>query len=110
MSSPQSLTTTATFGLPDSEPCASIALTTSDPLFTSPKTVCLPSSQGVGTVVMKNWEPLVLRDQFRYEEETRRVLLGPGVGHAEEEGLVVLELKVLVGELGSHASLSRSLQ
>jgi hypothetical protein len=21
---------------------------------------CLPSSQGVGTVVMKNWEPLVL--------------------------------------------------
>lgn len=27
---------------------------------TSPNTVCLPSNQGHGTVVMKNWEPLVL--------------------------------------------------
>ena len=26
---------------------------------TRPKTVCLLSSQGVGTVVMKNWDPLV---------------------------------------------------
>jgi hypothetical protein len=29
---------------------------------TSPKTTCLPSSQLVTTVVMKNWEPL-LRDR-----------------------------------------------
>lgn len=27
---------------------------------TLPNTVCLPSSQGVGTVEMKNWEPFVL--------------------------------------------------
>jgi hypothetical protein len=26
---------------------------------TSPKTTCLPSSQPVMTVVMKNWEPLL---------------------------------------------------
>lgn len=26
---------------------------------TSPKTTCLPSSQEVTTVVMKNWEPLL---------------------------------------------------
>jgi hypothetical protein len=29
------------------------------PSTTSPKTTCLPSSQPVTTVVMKNWEPLV---------------------------------------------------
>lgn len=32
----------------------SIANTTSVPFTTRPNTVCLPSSQGVGTVVMKN--------------------------------------------------------
>lgn len=32
----------------------SIASTTSMPLTTRPNTECLPSSQGVGTVVMKN--------------------------------------------------------
>ena len=41
-------------------PTASQALTTSMPLETSPKTVCFPSSQEVTTVVMKNWDPLVL--------------------------------------------------
>ena len=35
----------------------SMASTTSLPFMTLPNTVCLPSSQGVGTVVMKNWLP-----------------------------------------------------
>lgn len=30
------------------------------PSITLPKTTCFPSSQGVGAVVMKNWDPLVL--------------------------------------------------
>lgn len=35
-------------------------LRTSDlPLRTSPKTTCFPSRWGVGTVVTKNWDPLV---------------------------------------------------
>lgn len=33
---------------------------TSMPLVTLPNTVCLLSSQGVGTTVTKNWLPLVL--------------------------------------------------
>ena len=36
-----------------------MASTTSLPSMTSPKMVCLPVSHGVGTVVMKNWEPFV---------------------------------------------------
>ena len=35
----------------------SMASTTSLPFMTLPNTVCFPSSQGVGTVVMKNWLP-----------------------------------------------------
>lgn len=35
-------------------------LTTPIPFSTWPKTTCLPSKCDVGTVVMKNWEPLVL--------------------------------------------------
>ena len=37
----------------------SMRITTSIPLTTRPNTVCLLSSQGVGTVVMKNWDPFV---------------------------------------------------
>ena len=42
-------------------PVASMALTTrfDASSSTSPKTTCLPSSQLVSTVVMKNWEPLL---------------------------------------------------
>ena len=40
--------------LPDWEPTASMALTTSMPLVTVPKTTCLPSSQSVLTVQRKN--------------------------------------------------------
>ena len=42
----------------------SIFLTTSMPSTTWPKTTCLPSRKGVGTVVMKNCEPLVLGPPF----------------------------------------------
>jgi len=38
----------------------SICWTTSIPFTTLPNTVCLLSSHGVATVVIKNWEPLVL--------------------------------------------------
>mmetsp|Transcript_28735 Transcript_28735/g.77835 ORF Transcript_28735/g.77835 Transcript_28735/m.77835 type:complete len:205 (+) Transcript_28735:633-1247(+) len=47
-------------GEPEPVPTASIALTTSSPSTTFPKTTCLPSNQGVLTVVIKNWDPLVL--------------------------------------------------
>ena len=45
--------------------CASVAtapilLTTSIPAQTRPKIVCLPSRNGAGASVMKNWDPLVL--------------------------------------------------
>ena len=39
------------------EPFASSAFRTSMPLTTSPNSVCLPSSHGVGTNVRKNWLP-----------------------------------------------------
>jgi len=42
----------------------SIALTTSIPLTTLPKTVCLPSRKVFGAVLMKNCEPLVLGPAF----------------------------------------------
>ena len=54
-SSPASLIVTFFAGAPEGVPCASMALTTSIPSNTSPKTTCLPSSQEVTTVVMKNW-------------------------------------------------------
>jgi hypothetical protein len=43
---------------------ASIILTMSIPSTTFPNTTCLLSRNGVGTVVMKNWEPLVLGPAF----------------------------------------------
>ncbi len=42
----------------------SILRTTSMPSATLPNTTCLPSRKGVGTVVMKNWEPLPLGPAF----------------------------------------------
>lgn len=38
--------------------------TTPIPFNTCPKTTCLPSKWGVGTVVIKNWEPLVFGPAF----------------------------------------------
>ena len=53
---------------PGSVSVDSIALTTSIPLATSPKTACLPSSQGVTTVVRKNCDPPVLGPAFAIEK------------------------------------------
>lgn len=45
----------------------SIAVQTSIPFVTRPNTVCLLSSHGVGTVVIKNCDPLVLGPAFAIE-------------------------------------------
>lgn len=66
-------------GLPESVPSASMALTMSIPSTTSPKTTCLPSNHEVTTVVMKNWDPLVL---------------GPALAEERSPGLVCLSLKL----------------
>ena len=42
----------------------SILRTISMPSMTFPNTTCFPSRKGVGTVVMKNWEPLVSGPAF----------------------------------------------
>jgi hypothetical protein len=69
---------------------------------TSPKTTCLPSSQLVTTVVIKNWEPL-LRGTISKRKGTVAMLndlrVGTRVSHREETRLVVLQLEVFVGEL-----------
>merc|ERR1712189_6769 len=44
---------------PLSEPKPSMVLTTSIPEVTEPNTTCLPSSQVVFAVQMKNWDPFV---------------------------------------------------
>ena len=53
------MTRTSLDVLPDLLPCDSIRWTTSSPSTTAPKTTCLPSSQSVLEVQMKNCEPLV---------------------------------------------------
>jgi hypothetical protein len=55
----------------------------------------------VGTVVMKNWEPLLCITSVRVQLGTTRVNLrvGAGVSHGEETGLGVLDLEVLIREL-----------
>ena len=59
---PQAFMLTTVLVLPDGEdPCDSIFFIISRPSTTCPKTTCLPSSQGVFTVVMKNWLPFVFR-------------------------------------------------
>jgi hypothetical protein len=89
--------------LPEAEPVASKALTTFklSSSATSPKTTCLPSSQAVGTVVMKNWEPLLCITSVGVQHLMSLVDLrvGAGVSHGEEAGLGVLDLEVLIGEL-----------
>ena len=58
-SCPQLVMTTFFDGFPLPEPNVSIFLAMSYPSTTLPKTTCFPSSHGHGTVVMKNWDPLV---------------------------------------------------
>jgi hypothetical protein len=51
-------------------------------------------------VVTKNWEPLLWCVSYRhYTRHLGDVRVGASVGHGQEEGTVVLELEVLVGEL-----------
>ena len=59
-SSPLSMIVIFSDVLPDFDPNFSIFCTTFKPLITFPNTTCLLSSQSVLSVVMKNWEPLVL--------------------------------------------------
>ena len=73
--SPQLSMTTLADGLPLLVPRASIFLTRSDPSVTSPKTTCLPSSQSVSTVVMKNCEPLVFGPALAIESRNGRSCL-----------------------------------
>lgn len=51
------MTTSSTGRSPEEVLVDSMALTTSMPSTTRPKTTWRPSSHGVLTVVMKNWEP-----------------------------------------------------
>ena len=57
----------------------SILRTTSMPSVTRPKTTCLLSRKGVGTVVMKNWLPFVFGPAFC-------VWLGSFGGDDDEDG------------------------
>ena len=74
---------------------------------TLPNTTCLPSNQGVGTVVMKNWLPLVLGpggQRVKREVHTQVALRkrggsGTSIGHGQQERHVVLVLEVLVSKL-----------
>lgn len=89
---------------PEELPRASISLTIlkESSSATLPKTTCLPSSHEVGTVVMKNWEPLLQRSQLGNMMEdlsTANLRVGTSVGHGEQTGAVVLVDEVLVGEL-----------
>ena len=52
--SPQATILTGVLTAPDLEPCASMALSTSIPSTTFPKTTCFPSRKSVTAVVMKN--------------------------------------------------------
>jgi len=88
---------------PELLPVASIDLTMRIDSWsaTSPKTTCLLSSQEVTTVVMKNWEPLLRGALECCEAEMMAgsLRVGSGVGHGQEEGLLVLLGEVLVGKL-----------
>jgi hypothetical protein len=51
-------------------------------------------------VVTKNWEPLLERISVMYMlEREGSVRVGAGVGHGQEEGGLMLQLEVLIGEL-----------
>ncbi len=52
-----------------------IELTTSIPKMTRPKTACLPFRCGVGTWVMKNWDPLVFGPAFAMDRMPGRSCL-----------------------------------
>jgi len=49
---------------------------------------------------MKNWDPLLWYISKQQGSQTRQCLrVGTSVGHGQKEGLIVLEVEVLIGEL-----------
>ena len=64
--SPHCATTTSSAGRSPRTRVLSTFRTTSMPSVTRPKTTCLLFRNGVATVQMKNWEPLVLGPEFCY--------------------------------------------
>jgi hypothetical protein len=84
------------FGLPLLLPVASRALTTfrDSSSATSPKTTCLPSSQLVTRVVIKNWDPLLRRVSMNLKRSGKRAyVLGPALAMERSPGLVCLRVK-----------------
>ncbi len=100
---------TVLLGCPLGEPSASTALTTSMPDSTRPKTVWRPLSQLVCTVVMKNCDNISC--QSKREKvflafafvccHLRSVGVGAGIGHGQQTRAGVVQLKVLIVELGA---------
>lgn len=68
--SPHCATTTSVAGLSPRSRVFSTFRTTSIPSTTLPKTTCLLFRNGVGTVVMKNCDPLVSGPEFYYQSAT----------------------------------------
>ena len=87
---------------PQARALAAIASTTSMPSTTSPKLVCLPSSQGVGTWVMKNCEPLVPSawPVMAPATRSRKSFTVASATRLREMGATILEAGE--GELASH--------
>ena len=63
---------TCALGFPSGVPLASIALTTSWPLSTSPNTTCFPSRCGHSATVTKNWDPFVFGPALAMESRNGR--------------------------------------
>src|SRR4030095_1341059 len=93
--------------------------TTSIPSITSPKTEWRSSRCGVGASVMKNWPPLVFgprlaiarmaalmrRSRAQRDEELAAVGVRAAVGHRQDAGLVVPQLRMkLVAERVSRSA------
>lgn len=74
---------------------------------TCPKTTCLPSRCGVGTVVMKNWEPLVPVYKSpvssipinRKDFVLVNVITGSSIRHRQQKRLLMLQVEILILEL-----------
>jgi len=96
---PEDVIVTFAFGRPDSDPTASTFLIISIPSTTSPKTTCLPSSQLVTTVVMKNYPHAVSMDYTgnnQWGTYLRAIRVGPSICHGKETWLGMPKLEVLI--------------
>lgn len=81
-------------GVPLPEPTASIALTTSIPSITLPKTTWWPSNHWVFTY---SW--FLINDGYSGDEELRTISVGTSVSHGQETRTSVLQLEVFISEL-----------